>query len=101
MGGILSVGIDTGDSVNNDLVCDNMGELKEEIMEERRKLCETCNWFDPERQLCLESGRYMIAKAYYCWAYDPIITTEETDNPLMIVRLEDLIVRQRREKGTG
>lgn len=41
-------------------------------MEERKKLCDTCNWFDPERQLCFESGRYMIAKAFYCWAYDPI-----------------------------
>lgn len=46
-------------------------------MDRDKKLCDICHWFDPERQLCWESGRYMIAKAYYCSEYDPILVDQE------------------------
>lgn len=67
-------------------------------MEETKKLCDTCNWFDPERQLCYESGRYMIALALYCWAYDPIVETEE----IKILAGKDYYIKvEREEKRTG
>jgi hypothetical protein len=63
-------------------------------MEETKKLCDTCNWFDPECQLCYESGRYMIVRALYCWAYDPMETEEIT-----IMAGKDYFIRMNWTKG--
>lgn len=41
-------------------------------MSEPKKLCDDCYCFLPERWLCLESGRYMIARALSCSDYQPI-----------------------------
>lgn len=64
-------------------------------MDSDRKLCDSCNWYDPRRQLCYESGRYMIVQALSCWSYDPIVWAER----LLVLAGKDCYIKIQGGRG--